>query len=171
MDAAVLGDRLPEVTQKPFPRLKQPLLQCQHWESSKVLAGLVFFSEGRRGGQQQFATQTLRVHLLGLDMRTKCFKSRNRKRCWQTGSRQSTPLSTIRTRYGNSVSTSEATQTCKTQQNSLQKGSRYGISVLTLHRRYGHRSRTPFLRMPFPRLLLNISRFKWSKMTSLHSTL
>ena len=26
------------------------------------------FSEGRRGGQQQFATQTLRVHLLGLEM-------------------------------------------------------------------------------------------------------
>ena len=34
-----------------------------------MLAGLVFcsgFSEGRRGGQQQFATQTLRIHLLGL---------------------------------------------------------------------------------------------------------
>ena len=37
----------------------------------------------------------------------------NRKRCRQTGSRQSTPLSTIRTRYGNSVSkTPEATRTC-----------------------------------------------------------
>ena len=33
--------------------------------------------------------------------------------------RQSTPLSTVRTRYGNSVSTPEATRTCKTQQNSL----------------------------------------------------
>ena len=31
--------------------------------------------------------------------------SRNRKQCRQTGSRQSTPLSTIRTRYGNTVST------------------------------------------------------------------
>ena len=29
------------------------------------------------------------------------------------------------------------TRTCKTQQNSLQKGSRYGISLLTTHRRYG----------------------------------
>ena len=46
-----------------------------------------------------------------------------------TGSRQSTPLSTIRTRYGNSASTPESTRTCETQQNSLQKGSRYGISV------------------------------------------
>ena len=46
-----------------------------------MLAGLVFcgdvvtvptvcfsgFSEGHRGGQQQFGTQPLRVHLLGLD--------------------------------------------------------------------------------------------------------
>ena len=47
------------------------------------------------------------------------------------------PLSTIRTRYGNSVSTPGATRTGKNQQNSLQKGSRYGISVSTLHRRYG----------------------------------
>ena len=31
-----------------------------------------------------------------------------------------------------------STRTCKTQQNSLQKGSRYGISVSTPHRRYGH---------------------------------
>ena len=51
----------------------------------------------------------------------------------QTGSRQSTPLSTILTRYGNSVSAPEAPRTCKTQQNSLQKGSRYGISVSTGH--------------------------------------
>ena len=36
--------------------------------------------------------------------------SGNRKRWRQTGSRQSTPLSTIRTRYGNSASTAEATQ-------------------------------------------------------------
>ena len=66
------------------------------------------------------------------------------------------PVLTIRTRYGNSVSTPEATRTGKTQQNSLQKGSRYGISVSTPHRRYGHRLRTPFLRMPFPRLLLQV---------------
>ena len=70
--------------------------------------------------------------------------SGNRKWCRQTGSRQSTPLSTIRTRYGNSVSTPEATRTGKTQQNSLQKGSRYGISVSTPHRRCGHQLRTPF---------------------------
>ena len=52
--------------------------------------------------------------------------------------RQSTSLSTIRTRYGNSVSTPEATRTCKTQQNSLQKRSQYGVSVSTPYRRYGH---------------------------------
>ena len=42
-----------------------------------MLAGLAFcemrafqgFSGGSPGGQQQFATQTLRVHLLGLDSR------------------------------------------------------------------------------------------------------
>ena len=48
-------------------------------------------------------------------------KSRNRKRCRQTMSRQSTPLSTIRTRYGNSVSTPGATRTGKNKQNSLQR--------------------------------------------------
>ena len=62
----------------------------------------------------------------------------DQKRWGQTGSRQSTPLSTIRTRYGNSVSTLEATWTCITQQNSLRKGSAYGMSVSTPHRRYGH---------------------------------
>ena len=41
MDAAVLGDRLLEVTQKPF--LHRGLsLQRWHWESSKVLAGWAF---------------------------------------------------------------------------------------------------------------------------------
>ena len=30
MDAAVLGDRLPEVTQKPFLGPKSLSLQCQH---------------------------------------------------------------------------------------------------------------------------------------------
>ena len=83
--------------------------------------------------------------------------SRNRKWCRQTGSRQSTPLSTIRTRYGNSVSTPGATRTGKSKQNSLQKGSRYGNSVSTPHRRYGHRLRTPFLRTSFPRLLVFVS--------------
>ena len=57
------------------------LCSSKHWESSKVLAGLAFcemrsqypWSAFRgcarvtRGGQQQFATQTLRVHLLGVD--------------------------------------------------------------------------------------------------------
>ena len=76
MDAAVLGDRLPEVTQKPFLGPGSLSLQCRHWETSKVLAGLAFwemvsqypqsafmgFSEGRRGREQQFATQTLLVH-------------------------------------------------------------------------------------------------------------
>ena len=80
--------------------------------------------------------------------------SGNRKRCRQTGSRQSTPLSTIRTRYGNSASTPGATRTGKNQQNALQKGSRHRISVSIPHRRYGHRLRTPFLRTPFPRLLV-----------------
>ena len=68
------------------------------------------------------------------------------------------PLSMIRTRYGNSASTPGATQTGKNKQNSLQKGSRYGISVSTPHRRYGHRLRTPLLWTPFPRLLKNFSR-------------
>ena len=45
-----------------------------------------------------------------------CLKPRKRKRCRQTGSRQSTPLSTIRTRYGNSVSTPGATRTGKNKQ-------------------------------------------------------
>ena len=85
-----------------------------------------------------------------------------RKNCKQPGLKQpgsgvlpkSTPLSTIRTRHGNSVSTQETTRTSKkTQRNSLQKGGRYGISVSTSHRRYGHQLRTPFLRTPFPRLL------------------
>ena len=81
--------------------------------------------------------------------------SRSRKRCRQTGSRQSTPLSTIRTRYANSVSTLVfAIRTGKNKRNSLQKASRYGISVSTPHRRYGHRLRTPFLRTPFPGLLV-----------------
>ena len=47
--------------------------------------------------------------------------SGDRKWCRQTGSQQSPPPSTIRTRYGNSVSTPEATRTGKTQQNSLCK--------------------------------------------------
>ena len=47
----------------------------------------------------------------------------------------------------------------QTQQNSLQKGSRYGISVSTPHCRYGHRLRTPFLRTPSPRLLKKLVTF------------
>ena len=39
MDADVLGDKLP---QKPFLDSCCLSLQCQHWESSKVLAGLAF---------------------------------------------------------------------------------------------------------------------------------
>ena len=50
---------------------------------------------------------------------------KNRKRWRQTALRQSTPQSIL---HGNSVPTPEATRTCKIQQNSLQKGSRYGIS-------------------------------------------
>ena len=42
MDAAVLGGQTAGGDSKTFPRLKPPLLQCQHWESAKVLAGLVF---------------------------------------------------------------------------------------------------------------------------------
>ena len=42
MDTAVLGDRLPEGTQKPLLGPGSPSLQCRHWESSKVLAGLAF---------------------------------------------------------------------------------------------------------------------------------
>ena len=79
--------------------------------------------------------------------------SGNRKRWRQTGSRQSTPLSTIQTRYG-SVSTPEATRTSKIQQNSLQKGSRYGTSVSTTYRQYGHDCGCRFLRTPCPRLLI-----------------
>ena len=64
MDVAVLGDRLPEVTRKPFLGSSSLSLQCRHWGSSKVLGGLVLlwdavtvptvclsgFSEGWRGG-------------------------------------------------------------------------------------------------------------------------
>ena len=75
------GDRLLEVTQKPFFGPGSLSFQCRQWESLKVLAGWAFcemlsqcpqsafqgFSGVARGGQQQFATQTLRVHLLGVD--------------------------------------------------------------------------------------------------------
>ena len=80
MDAAVLGDRLLEVTQKPF--LGPGSLQCRHWELESackvsilwdaVTVPTVCFSWGSSGvagqGQQQFASQALRVHLLGLDL-------------------------------------------------------------------------------------------------------
>ena len=84
------------------------------------------------------------------------FGSRNRKRCRQTGSRQSTPLSTIRTRYGNSVSAPEPHGLAKTSRilSKREADTEFEFSVSTPHRRYGHRLRTPFLRTPFPRLLL-----------------
>ena len=76
------------------------------------------------------------------------------------------PLSTIGTRYGNSVSTASMPQnqreTSASSDSPLQRvkeKSRYGISVSTPHRRYGRRLRTPFLRTPFPRLLLLGGRF------------
>ena len=80
MDAAILGDRLPEGIQKPVLGPGSLSLRCRHGESSKVLAGLAFCEmlsqypwsafrgfAGVQRGQQQFATQTLRVHLLGID--------------------------------------------------------------------------------------------------------
>ena len=42
MDAAILGDRQPEGTQKPLLSPGSSSLQCRHWESSTVLAGLAF---------------------------------------------------------------------------------------------------------------------------------
>ena len=46
----------------------------------------------------------------------------------------------------------------------IKEKSRYGISVWTPYRRYGHRLRTPFLRTPFPRLLsLALQRLYWRK--------
>ena len=42
MDAAALGDRLPEGTQKPLLGPWSPSMQCRHRESSKVPAGLAF---------------------------------------------------------------------------------------------------------------------------------
>ena len=63
MDAAVLGDRLPKGTQKPLLGPGSPSLQCRHWESPKVLAGLAFCemllqysqsaSQGFCGGHQR----------------------------------------------------------------------------------------------------------------------
>ena len=81
MDAVVLGDRLPEVTQKPFLSPGSLSLQCRHWESLKVLWRWAYCEmlsqypqsafqvssggwRGEGGGQQQFATQTLRVEEL-----------------------------------------------------------------------------------------------------------
>ena len=66
---------------KPFLGPKILSAQCRHWESLKVLAGLVFVRDavtvpavcflgtfgGPQRGQQQSATQTLRVHLLSID--------------------------------------------------------------------------------------------------------
>ena len=80
MDAAVLGSRLAEVTQKPLLGL---FLQCRYGEGPKVLAGLAIcemlsqypqsafegLSGVAGGGQQQFAAQTLRVNLPGIENR------------------------------------------------------------------------------------------------------
>ena len=86
MDAAVWGDRLPEGTQKHFLSPVSLSLQRQNRESPKVLAGWAFcemllhyphsalripgVAGGGGGGQQQFATQTLCVHLLGIEKRS-----------------------------------------------------------------------------------------------------
>ena len=80
-------------------------------------------------------------------------KSRNQKRCRQRGSRQSTPLSTIRTRYGNSVSTLGATRTAKNQQNLSKREADTEFQYRPHIVDTGHRLGTPFLRTPFPRLL------------------
>ena len=58
-------------------------------------------------------------------------------------------FSELRTRYENSASNPEATRTCKTQQNFLQKGRPYGMLALTPHRRYGHDREHRFCRRRF----------------------
>ena len=71
-------------------------------------------------------------------------------------------LNTQGTRYGNSVSTPCASKTNGTTRSASTDSPRHrmkeknqsGNSVSTPHRRYGHRLRTPFLRTPFPRLLV-----------------
>ena len=91
--------------------------------------------------------------------------SKNQKRGRQTEVRQS-PISTIRTpteiqhrlpeclqnQQPNSASTDSQLQWIKEK-------NRYGISVSTPHRRFGHRLRTPFLRTLFPRLLFQQRQF------------
>ena len=73
--------------------------------------------------------------------------SGNRKRWRQTGWGQSTPpLSTIRTRHGNSVSTPESTRTCKTRQNSFQKGKPIRNFSIDPTSSIRTRLRAPFLR-------------------------
>ena len=65
------------------------------------------------------------------------------------------PLSTTGTRYGNSVSTAWMPPNQRRNSAStdsplqrIKEKNRYGISVSTPHRRYGHRLQTPFLRDP-----------------------
>ena len=80
---------------------------------------------------------------------SKSLASGNRKRWRQTGSRQSTPLSTIRTRYGNSVSTPEATRTL---QNPAEfSPNRKPIRNFSIDPTSSIRTRlqTPFLQTPF----------------------
>ena len=92
--------------------------------------------EKKQGGpvrlplQLRFGCGTVRAVPVFRFRRFVC-QSWNRKRWRQTGSRQSTPLSTIRTRYRNSVSTPEATQKCETR-----KRAEYGF------REYGFKHRT-----------------------------
>ena len=79
MDAAVLGNRLPEVAQTRFLGPGSLSLQSRIESARKCLWGEHFVrcchsthslgSSGvARGGQQQFATQTLRVHLLSIEL-------------------------------------------------------------------------------------------------------
>ena len=83
MDAAVPGTECQRAPKSHSSAQAAPLSsQCRHRESSKVAAGLAFcemlsqyprsdfqcVSAGvTREGQRQFATQILRVHLLGIE--------------------------------------------------------------------------------------------------------
>ena len=82
MDAAVLGDRLPEGAQKPLPRQTLfAVLALRELESWACRVSILWdavtvptvcasgaFGGRQKGVQQQFATQTFRVHWLGIDV-------------------------------------------------------------------------------------------------------
>ena len=82
MDAVVLGDSLPEVTQRPSSAQVASLCNAGIEKTRKCLQGVHFvrcchsthsllvrgFPGLPGGGQQQFVTQTFRVHLLGIDL-------------------------------------------------------------------------------------------------------